>query len=177
MTHYKIPVKVSGYVAKSVTQNDGVHWDNGCYAAEILWVDLYVGSVPTFTVKIIEEGDAYGCIFAYIPPHGFKTIKNKKISLLEDLVYHNCPNEIAWIGDLCMDRAHVLVFDKDYKPWINGEYLFTIDWCESNVLLNVVELENGFIAFQPFHKLKFGNSKKITEKLPDFKKMKQMWHV
>ncbi len=135
-------------------------------------VSSYEGSVPTFKVLLAD-----GSVFSYVPPTALvdpEKARGRETLELADLVYHNCPS-----GDICVHsfeqlRGPVHAYLKRRDAWMEGEYLWTLDWYAGNDLLHLVALENGQYAFLPHHKLKFKDG---PRELPPYRKLHAEWRV
>jgi hypothetical protein len=135
-------------------------------------VSSYRGSTPTFKVLLTD-----GAVFSYVPPSALidpEKAQGKETLQLTDLVYHNCPS-----GDICIHsfeqlRGPVHAYLKSRDAWMDGEYLWTLDWYTGNDLLHLVALENGQYAFLPHHKLKFKDG---PRELPGYRKLHAEWKV
>lgn len=132
----------------------------------------YPGHAPTF--KILLDN---GAIFSYIPVHALLNpslnLPPKKLTL-NDLVYHDCPLPEISIDYFDSLKGNVSVYFKRLGVWIDGDYIFTVDWYTGNDLLHFIALENGQYALVPSHKVKFGNSDRT---FPPYKKLHQQWTV
>lgn len=63
---------------------------------------------------------------------------------------------------------------KRVERWIEGEYLFTIDWFDDNEQAHVVRLSNGQFAALPNHKIKFRDG---ARSMPDYRKLHATWRL
>lgn len=94
---------------------------------------------------------------------------------LEDLVYHNFPDE-----QLVVHRHSVLeaqdcrAFFKRSGKFMPASYLLTLDWWTGNDLLHLLALQNGQFALLPNHKVRFNGD---TSALPQYQKLRATWRV
>ncbi|MCI0459887.1 MAG: hypothetical protein L0Z62_23295 [Gemmataceae bacterium] len=135
-------------------------------------VSSYEGSVPTVKLLLAD-----GSVFSYVPPSALidpaKFGSGPELELA-DLAYHNCPG-----GDLCVHpfeelAGPVQAYFKRRDLWLDGEYLFTVDWYTGNDLLHLVALANGQYAFLPHHKLKFKDGPRAFQ---PYRKLHTEWKV
>jgi len=120
----------------------------------LVGVTSYKGSVPTF--QIVAEGNS---LFSYVPPHLVSTATKQPdfTYSLKELVYHNCPDPEFSVSTLdFLKERQLAIFLRGPKVWVNGAYLFTLDWYTGNDLLHAVQLSNGQIGFVPQHKILLG---------------------
>lgn len=134
-------------------------------------VSSYPGSAPTFQVLLAD-----GSVFSYVPPTALIDPSAAGPAYgLDDLVYHNCPD-----GDVCvhvfaeLSAEPVQAFLRKRNEWVEGRYLFTMDWYEGNDLLHGVALTNGQCAFLPNHKLKFRGG---AREFAPYRKLHAEWKV
>jgi len=132
----------------------------------------YPGSTPTF--KILLQN---GAVFSYIPPHALQTssLSPDAVTLdLADLASINCPSEPISVKTFAALAGRVQAYFKRKDLWLEGSYVLTVDWTDSNDLLHLIALENGQLAFVPQHKVVFGNA---ARELPQYRKLRQVWRV
>lgn len=157
--HYSInPIKC--FVKDDVLFNDD---RTTITEATIIGLCLYKDETICFDV-ILKNGS----IFNYIPLH---KVIHKHPTLdndieLKDLVYHNCPSLDISINKFdFLTEKNGKAFLKHKNLWVDiDEYILTVDWYEGNDLLNLVKLHNGYFAFLPNHKIKFGDVEETFEK-------------
>ncbi len=115
---------------------------------------------------------------------GFKDFLKKKGTgifysfFLQDLCYNDCPSEnmtVVRFEELA--GRPVQAYLKRCKLFIGGTYLCTLDWGDANVLLHLLELENGQFAFLPSHKILFGNNSQNLRELPRYRAVKGTFSV
>lgn len=134
----------------------------------IIGVSSYPGSTPTF--QIVVEGES---LFSYIPPHLLLMNKTDLVPswTLKDLVYHNCPSaEFALSVSEFLLGKKLSIYLRGVKGWVDGKYLFTLDWYEGNDLLHCVVLSNGQFGFFPQHKISLGK-----QEFKPYQKLRQEW--
>ncbi len=139
----------------------------GIHSCKLVAVSSYTDHVPTFQIVINNSS-----IFYYVPSHLLITKCSKVHFELKDLVYFNCPDTKFSLHEFDYLKKPVHVFMKHANIWIGGRYLFTMDWYKKNHCLNVIELDNGQIAFVPNHKISLS-----CENLPNYKKLTYEWKV
>lgn len=166
--HFEIP-GISVMVDNQVLHDEDPT-QTGRTPGEVFGLSLYPGEVPTFQVRLSSGG-----MFSYVPPHRVKspylTKEDQSLLDLKDLVYHMCPRDQAVFNRYEALEGTCQVWLRHQERWVTGDYLGTIDWYTGNDLLHMVLLENGQIAFQPSHKVVFGN----TRELPGYKKLHATW--
>lgn len=168
--HQKIE-PIYGFIEKQYLYD--MNGDINLIKCHIQGLSLYPGCAPSLDI-VIDEGDGEGSLFMYMPINAFKTKKTDEIFNLNDLVYYNCPNGTSSKFEL-FDNIPVIVYLKNKNKWIDGKYLFSIDWYENNISVNFILLDNGYLAVQPNHKIKFSN--KAPKKFEEYKKLRHEWVV
>ena len=154
---------ISCYVNLIVTQN--FKGEDKWVKAKIIGISSYPGYYPTFTVLIegkyffnnvpihclapTERGSKYEIRYAYFE----KVVSGKFVITTYDYL----------VGQF------ITFFDKDGKRmYDHADYLFTIDWYNNNVCLNLLSTPDGFL-FRPNHKIIINAS--IDDTLPAYKKL------
>lgn len=97
---------------------------------------------------------------------------------LSDLCYNDCPSEkmtVTVFNRLTM--YPVVAYMKACKLFISGIYRVTLDWSDANILLHLIELENGQFAFLPSHKVLFDNNPKRLKSLPRYRAIHNTFSV
>ena len=84
-------------------------------------------------------------------------------------------NERSPINRLTM--YPVVAYIKACKVFISGIYRATLDWSDANILLHLIELENGQFAFLPSHKVLFDNNPKRLKTLPRYRTIHNTFSV
>ena len=89
------------------------------------------------------------------------------------LCYNNCPSEEMSLNYFTFLNGKADVFIKEYGIFVKGEYQFTLDGCNDNILLHLVILENGQFVFMPSHKILFQDNPQGLTELPKYKAVKE----
>lgn len=142
----------------------------GILPCRVFAISSYPEQTLSFTIEV------RGAIFSDIPPHLLTTTNFDNPLDLRDLCYHHNPSGRFVIIQHRFLRAKGFAwcFFKKRDLWLQGEYQFTIDWYEDNLLAHLVILRNGQVAAVPSHKIMFRRGKK-PPKLPEYKKLKHEW--
>lgn len=130
-------------------------------------VSSYVGAAPTFQILLDD-----GAVFSYVPPNALVGVQREPVLALDDLVYHDCKSVDIAVQAFDALRGTVLAYFKKRDLWLEGTYLFTIDWYTGNEMLHCISLVNGQYALLPSHKLKFGDHSPGFE---PYKKIRREW--
>ena len=169
MVHEQIkPIKA--YVHESVLYDEDMEKQD-MIECTVFALSSYQGESLTFAIALAD-----GSVFFYIPPHKLSLKKDGKLDYdLADLVYHNCAEEEFLVQRMdLLGEEPVSVYLKKADAWVNGEYMFTVDWYKGNDLLHMIVLENGQFCFMPSHKIKFlGGERSFVH----YKKMHSTWSV
>lgn len=131
----------------------------------------------TFTFKTCKDEvepiyDGFKDFLKKKGPHPFYSFP------LQDLCYNDCPSEnmtVVRFEELTGKPVHAYL--KRCKLFIEGTYLCTLDWGDANVLLHLLELENGQFAFLPSHKVLFANNPQSLHELPRYRAVKGTFSV
>jgi hypothetical protein len=140
---------------------------------KIFSVSSYKNHALTFQV-LLENGG----VFSYIPIQAIVDIEKYKPDTEpltpKDLLYHDCHDDEICIHDYPALQGPVQIYFRKKQAWLEGQYLFTIDWYRGNELLHMLKVENGQFCALPSHKVLFGEKERV---LPLYEKMKQIWSV
>lgn len=174
MKNYYAIEPIEAYVQTDLILN---HWDENYNSpfkpCEIIAVIFYVGEAPTFMIKL-EDGE----IFRYIPSDKLSLTKQSlNVYELNDLVYHNSLDDDVKISVITTLNGESSCYIKDKDEWISSEYIMSFDFYKKDRMLNLMKLDNGQLAFLPFHKIKFKNIDTITKKFNSFKKQTKKYIV
>lgn len=149
----------------------------GFVECRLIGLTSYPGHALTWDIWIPSTG---GC-FAYVPFHMVTTKPDCPIThTLKSLVCRNCPDETFSVNtfqffkekNIRVQIRHVGPQEQDL--WMDGRYLFTVDWYNQNELYLVMELPNGQFCAQPFHRLLVEGKE---DKLPPYKKLRAEFKV
>lgn len=138
----------------------------------IVAVETYPGHAPTFSF-LSKEGHLY----CYLPVTAFLLSPEEPLDDLPLAVacYANCPEGRVVVSALPLPVA-CQVFLPSRGSWESGEYVFSLDWWDDNLLLHLVYLSScGMFALQPNHKIVFGS--RNARQFPDWKKCHSEWRV
>lgn len=131
------------------------------------------GETLTAYVKL-KDGE----MFRHIPfdsltfqCYGFKDYS------LNDLIYHNSPSLNITVEKLFSCERPVSVYLKTKDEWVSGKYIFSVDYYDADRMLNLIALDDGQIALQPFHKLKFKEIDCIEKYFKKYKKQLGKYRV
>jgi hypothetical protein len=141
----------------------------------VIGVSSYKGEVLSFDVLV----DHNGGLFHYIPPTALVFDEAAEELPLSDLAYENCPGSDISVFELeaLRDQKITLHPSKaEQLKKIQGEYLFTVDWPDDNILHHVLKLDNHCLAIYPSHKILFGQAG-LNSELPDWKKLRYDWII
>lgn len=132
---------------------------------ELVAVEFYAGSVPTFTF-LADTGHLY----AYLPPHAFGHSSRQDLAELVDV---ECPAESPSVFVLpSVDAGGVGRVGKAVVPW--ERYVCSVDWAEANVLVHLVMLYDGAPAFMRNSRFQIGGR---TWEPPAWKKTRHEWKL
>ena len=143
----------------------------GYESCVLVGIVTYPNQTPTF--HVVTETNS---IFSDIP---FQAIRFKPIDIeneleLSELVYNNCKTlEIDVFTLDYLKNCNPVCYFRKKELWINGEYLFSVDFFTGNDLFHVIKLSNNQIAAVPNHKVNWNGDKS----LPDYKKSHQTWKI
>lgn len=173
MTHYDIPTKIPCYVESYYLYGCDANYEGKWTKGEIVGVSSYKGESLTFIFRTDE-----GSMFYYIPTHWIATDIDKRNNVMETTwlgnafaVYHNCPSNKLTISVNEFMKQKLSCFFVDVHKWMQGEYLFTVDWVDDNILQHVILLETGQLAVLPPHKVKVDGPRSFQP----FKKLRGEW--
>lgn len=144
-------------------------------SCKVIGISTYKNETLTFIVMLENKE-----VFTYIPPTAIllKYESDNKNYKLKDLCYSNCDDfeiSINYLKNLDTDLS---IYLKESDEWVSGRYLYTIDFINENNLMNLVTIEDKYLAFVPFHKIKFDNIEHVTKSFDkDFKKQRNTYIV
>jgi hypothetical protein len=135
-------------------------------------ISSYPGEVPTFQVRLTD-----GAVFSYLPPSALVNTAQPRWRAvevgLEDLAYHNCVDEKVVVHVHAGLVGQCMVLLKHANLWIEGVYMFSVEWWTGNQVLHAVLLQNGQLALLPHHKIKFGSDHEPAFK--PYRKIRSIW--
>ena len=170
MANYYSIEPIKAFVLSSALLQE---YDDYSIPCEIIALSVYEGESITFVIKLSD-----GEVFSYIPPTKVFTLEIPlKEYELKDLVYFNSPSTKIEISILNSLKGECSCFIRDMDSWVAGEYILTVDFPEENELFNMIILEDGNIAFLPFHKVKFKKMSATTKAFKPFKKQRETYIV
>lgn len=155
----------------------------------VIGLELYVGHVPTFSVLV--EGKY---LFSYVPPHLLRKKRcasgeshprsipqREELFELRDLCPINVPpdNATVYVAQHLVGRQASLFFKSLGYTTEPGEYIFTVDFPDSNESLHCFNVERANsvedqLGFFPNHKVVW---ERAAEELPKFAKLRGSWIV
>lgn len=172
--HASVPEPIRALLRKEYLYNRKV--GHGEFVAiQIIGVSSYKNEVLTFDILVEENGG----LFHYIPPTAIVFREDAPEYPLSDLAYENCLGEDIAVFALDALKSKKLTLHPskaERLEKIRGQYLFTVDWPEDNILHHVIRLENHCIAIYPSHKILFGEAGFHSD-LPQWKKLRYDWVV
>lgn len=138
-------------------------------AADVIALEFYPKSIPTFTVQ------ADGHVFAYLPPHAFYkivdcTIHNERE--IVDLVDVECADSDPSVSVLNITGPGWGRVEKMTLRW--ERYICSIDWADDNVLIHCVMLYDGCFAFLRNSRFQVGGEEWSP---PQWGKQRDEWHL
>jgi 8-oxo-dGTP pyrophosphatase MutT (NUDIX family) len=139
----------------------GVTYDVG---GELVAVEFYPGSVPTFTFF-----SDTGHLYAYLPPHAFGHSSRQDLAELVDV---ECPASDPSVFTLPVDVGGFGRVGKTVLPW--EKYVCSVDWAAENILVHCVTLYDGALAFMRNSRFQIGGRKWEP---PDWKKTRHDWRL
>lgn len=174
MNHINLNSPILAFVADSLLyDNKSINTYTKC---EIFSLGIYVGETITFDI-LLEDGS----IFNYIPLSEIYYNIPKEKYTLNDLVYHNSMSQnisIQYYNTLTNKFGYAYIKNKIIFKRIK-KYICTIDFFETNEILNLVILENDNFALLPNHKtLWFDKEQEVDRiKLKKYKKIRSVFKV
>lgn len=170
MIRYDLPEPIKGFIAEKYLY-DMDETKQNWIPCRVFAVDVYPGEALALTILLND-----GSVFNYLPLDAFSVKKTTDIIPYTDLVYNNCVSgAVAIKAHQMLKSQPVCAYLKRSQTWIDATYLCSIDFYESNDLLNLVVLENGQLAALPNHKLKFG--KDAPRNFTQYRKLHSTWKV
>ena len=171
MIHYDLPQPIPGFVDRKLLFDLDPEI-SGILPCQIFSLASYPQEALTFQILLPD-----GSLFSYVPLHLLyhKPPETQFLLELNDLLYHNSPDSVLCIHRFeWLNQDRVNCFFKRQQLWLNGDYLFTVDWYCGNDLLHLIRLQNGQFALLPSHKVKFLNGE---PQFQPFKKLHATWKV
>lgn len=169
MVHIEIQPSIAIYVNKCFLFDMDASFSGQYEPGQLFSVSSYPGEALTFQVVLNN-----GCMFSYLPIHALfhsTSIVQPQLEL-RDLLYYNCPDEYICCNYFEHLHGNVLVYFPLQDIWMEGIYLFTLDWYRKNENGHFIALQNGQFAIVPNHKIKFKNTERM---FPAYRKLKQQW--
>jgi hypothetical protein len=139
--------------------------------AELIAVASYPGSVITFSAKITETG----AIFSYLPAHAFcdrRSAAPASMVSMQASGSPSCPDENVHLS--YWGLGEVAGYWPIEDRVVQGKYILTLDWPDSNELYHMFVGYDGEFYFRPNHKLLIDGTKE--SRLPPYKKLKIEWN-
>ena len=172
MTQNITPLKAS--VNLKFLYDGDILYDNQYTDCLLIAISAYVNQTPTFHIMVGETG----AIYSDIPFHALLTKKDipagTVLMNLPQLVYSNCKTgEIEVFENSYLKLKTPKCFFKSDNLWIEGKYLFSVDFYTGNDLFHTIKLETGQIAAVPNHKINWNGDCL----LPDYKKNHTTWVI
>lgn len=134
--------------------------------AEVVALEFYPGSVPTFTVR-----SESGHLFAYLPPTAFHFPSSCKRHL-EEFLDIECPASEPSVSVLPVSEGGWGRIGGQVVEW--EKYICSMDWEDENLLLHCVILDDGSFGFLRNSRFQIGGSYWHP---PAWKKLREEWHL
>lgn len=146
---------------------------------KIIGLSSYPDEVLTAEILVKEE-DRFATAWSHVPFHLLfgHSERPKKLLGMDDLYYHNCPDEhitFTFFPDMAQHKCWA--YFKHQRKWIGGDYLGTVNWYRDNLNAHIIRLNRGQFALLPNHKLQFNSGDKATSPLPPYRKVRQGWSL